>query len=56
MTLWTRPRLATDLGEFAFDYADMQLKDLKIGGTVAQGIGDPARALDRAAGRPHPHV
>ena len=24
-------RLATDLGEFAFDYADMQLKDLKIG-------------------------
>jgi ubiquinone biosynthesis protein len=25
------PRLAADLGEFAFDYADMQLKDLKIG-------------------------
>jgi ubiquinone biosynthesis protein len=24
-------RLATDLGEFAFDYADLQLKDLKIG-------------------------
>jgi ubiquinone biosynthesis protein len=24
-------RLAADLGEFAFDYADMQLKDLKIG-------------------------
>jgi len=24
-------RLATDLGEFAFDYADVQLKDLKIG-------------------------
>jgi ubiquinone biosynthesis protein len=24
-------RLATDLGAFAFDYADMQLKDLKIG-------------------------
>ena len=24
-------RLATDLGELAFDYADMQLKDLKIG-------------------------
>ncbi|MGA8698774.1 MAG: AarF/UbiB family protein [Xanthobacteraceae bacterium] len=24
-------RLATDLGEFALDYADMQLKDLKIG-------------------------
>ena len=24
-------RLATDLGEFAFDFADMQLKDLKIG-------------------------
>ncbi|HVQ82515.1 MAG TPA: AarF/UbiB family protein [Pseudolabrys sp.] len=24
-------RLATDLGEFAFNYADMQLKDLKIG-------------------------
>jgi ubiquinone biosynthesis protein len=24
-------RLATDLGEFVFDYADMQLKDLKIG-------------------------
>jgi ubiquinone biosynthesis protein len=24
-------QLATDLGEFAFDYADMQLKDLKIG-------------------------
>jgi predicted unusual protein kinase regulating ubiquinone biosynthesis (AarF/ABC1/UbiB family) len=24
-------RLATDLGEFAFDYADMQLKNLKIG-------------------------
>jgi ubiquinone biosynthesis protein len=24
-------RLATDLGEFAFDYADMQLKDIKIG-------------------------
>ena len=24
-------RLATDLGGFAFDYADMQLKDLKIG-------------------------
>jgi len=24
-------RLATDLGEFAFDYADMQLKDLRIG-------------------------
>jgi ubiquinone biosynthesis protein len=24
-------RLAIDLGEFAFDYADMQLKDLKIG-------------------------
>jgi ubiquinone biosynthesis protein len=24
-------RLATDLGEFAFDYADMRLKDLKIG-------------------------
>jgi ubiquinone biosynthesis protein len=24
-------RLATDLSEFAFDYADMQLKDLKIG-------------------------
>jgi hypothetical protein len=22
-------RLATDLGEFAFDYADMQLKNLK---------------------------
>src|SRR5215467_5023550 len=25
------PRLAADLGEFAFDFADMQLKDLKIG-------------------------
>jgi ubiquinone biosynthesis protein len=25
------PRLAADLGEFAFDYADVQLKDLKIG-------------------------
>ena len=25
-------------------------------GAVAQSIGDPARALDRAAGRPHPHV
>ena len=24
-------RLAADLGEFAFDYTDMQLKDLKIG-------------------------
>src|SRR6476619_5650001 len=24
-------RLAADLGEFAFDYPDMQLKDLKIG-------------------------
>src|SRR5262249_61511831 len=24
-------RLAADLGEFAFDYADVQLKDLKIG-------------------------
>ena len=24
-------QLATDVGEFAFDYADMQLKDLKIG-------------------------
>src|SRR5260370_7212173 len=24
-------QLAADLGEFAFDYADMQLKDLKIG-------------------------
>jgi hypothetical protein len=24
-------RLAADLGEFAFDHADMQLKDLKIG-------------------------
>ena len=24
-------RLATDLGEFVFDYADMRLKDLKIG-------------------------
>jgi ubiquinone biosynthesis protein len=25
------PRLAADLGEFAFDYADIQLKDLNIG-------------------------
>jgi ubiquinone biosynthesis protein len=25
------PRLAADLGEFAFDYADVQLKDLNIG-------------------------
>ena len=31
MTVVDEARLATDLGEFAFDYADMQLKDLKIG-------------------------
>ena len=31
MTSVDEARLATDLGELAFDYADVQLKDLKIG-------------------------
>ena len=49
-------QLATDLGELAFDFADVQLKDLQIGVLLQQGVGNSARAFDRDAGRPHADV
>src|SRR5260370_40098530 len=48
-------RLATDLGEFAFDYADMQLKDLKIG-VLLRRVSAILREHYRAASRPHSPV
>ena len=48
-------RLAADLGELAFDFADVPLKDLRIG-VLLQGFGRPARAHDHDAGRSCPPV
>ena len=39
-------RLAADLGEFAFDYADVQLKDLKRRGEIKHSMAAQSQCIE----------